>query len=130
MDRASQTGICNKMALKLTVELCNGGSYLCGEKLHCRVHFTNESTSDGQVVAWCGAQLHCQCTFREDLVNPPSPPSGGLPRTQTSFLPSSGTLTRVVYALRGSCFHYSLFRCIMCKADQGDFPMHLCMNAS
>ena len=91
-------GLCGeliKMALKVTAELCNGGSYLCGEKLHCRVHFTNESPLNDQVVAWCGAQLLCQCTFREDLVCPPAPPSGGLPRTQTAFLPSRGTLARV-----------------------------------
>ena len=84
----------SKMALRVSAELCSGGSYLCGEKLHCRVHFMNESTSDDQVVAWCGAQLLCQCTFRENLVSPPSPPSGGLPKTQTAFLPSRGTLTR------------------------------------
>lgn len=80
------------MALKVSAELYNGGSYLCGEKLHCRVQFRNESTSEDQVVAWCGTQLLCQCTFREDLVSPPPYPSGGLPETQTAFLPSRGAL--------------------------------------
>jgi hypothetical protein len=77
--------------IRVSAELSDGGNYLCGEKLSCHVKFENISSED-QSLAWAGAQLHCQCTYREDLVIPSSPPqSAGLnPATQTAFIPSKG----------------------------------------